>query len=225
MAMKIEKSAIPGVFWLENGKKHPATINLVPGIRVYGEKLVTEEGIEYREWDPYRSKIGAAIMRSVDLPIKAGDKVLYLGVASGTTASHVSDIVGAKGKVYGVDIAERTMRDFIFVAEKRKNLLPILSDAQKPENYMFVGTVDFVFADVAMPNQTEILIRNCDAFLKKGGYAMISVKARSIDVNAKPSDIFAEEEVSLKQHFEIIDKKRLEPYEKDHIIFLLKKAL
>jgi fibrillarin-like pre-rRNA processing protein len=61
--------------------------------------------------------------------------------------------------------------------------------------------------------------------LKPGGYAMISIKARSIDVNAKPSEVFAEEETILKEHFEIIDKKRLEPYEKDHIIFLLKKKL
>ena len=223
VAMKLTESDNSGIFWLENGKKHPATVNLVPGERVYGEKLVTINKTEYREWDPYRSKIGSALMKGTKVPLNAGDKVLYLGVASGTTASHVSDIVTATGTVFGIDIADRVMRELVFVAEKRKNLFPILSDATKPEEYRFaVDNVDFVFQDVAMPNQAEILIMNCAAFLKKDGFAMISVKARSIDVNALPSEIFKKVEKKLKEYFEVIDKKRLEPFEKDHIMFLLK---
>jgi rRNA 2'-O-methyltransferase fibrillarin len=53
------------------------------------------EKIEYRVWNPFRSKLGAAILGGVDqIHIKPGAKVLYLGAASGTTVSHVSDIVG-----------------------------------------------------------------------------------------------------------------------------------
>lgn len=222
--MAIRKAESKGVFWLENGKKRPATVNLVPGKKVYGETLTRIDGIEYREWDPFRSKIGAALMKEMQVPIKAGDKVLYLGVASGTTASHVSDIVGKTGTVFGVDIAERVMRDLVFLAEQRKNIFPILADATKPEEYAFVvDKVDFVFADVAMPNQAEIMIMNCERFLKQDGFAMISVKARSIDVNAQPSDIFRQVEKKLTEYFKIVDKKRLEPFEKDHIMFLLKR--
>ena len=50
---------------------------------------------EYRVWNPFRSKLAAAILGGVDkIHMKPGAKVLYLGAASGTTVSHVSDIVG-----------------------------------------------------------------------------------------------------------------------------------
>jgi fibrillarin-like pre-rRNA processing protein len=221
--MEISKEKESNFFWITDGKKQLATLNLVPGYAVYGERLVKSGGKEYRLWDPYRSKIGAALMRGMTLPIKEGDSVLYLGAASGTTASHVSDIVGSKGRVFCVDIAERVMRDLIFVCEKKKNMIPVLADATKPESYVaMVGKVDFVFADVAMPNQAELLISNCKRFLKKDSFAMISVKSRSIDVTAEPKKIYAEVEAKLSKEFKIIDKKELKPYEMDHIMFLLK---
>ncbi len=50
---------------------------------------------EYRVWNPFRSKLGAAIMGGIDnIYMPVGSKVLYLGAASGTTVSHVSDLVG-----------------------------------------------------------------------------------------------------------------------------------
>lgn len=74
---------------------------MVPGESVYNEKRIsienkaTNEKVEYRVWNPYRSKIAAAIIGGVsELFIAPGTKVLYLGAASGTTVSHVSDIVG-----------------------------------------------------------------------------------------------------------------------------------
>ena len=46
-------------------------------------------------WNPFRSKLAAAILGGIgNIYIKPGAKVLYLGAASGTTVSHVSDIVG-----------------------------------------------------------------------------------------------------------------------------------
>lgn len=51
--------------------------------------------MEYRAWNPFRSKLAAAILGGIDqIHIKPGVRVLYLGAASGTTVSHVSDIVG-----------------------------------------------------------------------------------------------------------------------------------
>ena len=224
--MRITPSKWAGIFFVEDGgKERPATINNSPGYKVYGERLISFEGKELREWDPTRSKIGAGIMVGLcDFPIKPGMNVLYLGAASGTTASHVSDIVGSEGKVFCIDISARTTRDLIFVCEKKKNMIPILADANKVEEYEFVvEDCDVVFEDVADPKQIEILIVNCERFLKKGGYAMIAVKSRSIDVIADPAQIFERAEKELIKHFEIIDKKRLEPYEADHIMFLLRK--
>ena len=60
--------------------------------------LLLQEGekkLEYRAWNPFRSKLAAAILGGVgNIHMKPGCKVLYLGAASGTTVSHVADIVG-----------------------------------------------------------------------------------------------------------------------------------
>src|SRR5919199_4845942 len=79
-----------------DGQRQLATLNLVEGNSVYGEKLVRQKGIEYRVWDPYRSKLAGAIKKGLNnLPIKKSMRVLYLGASTGTTVSHVSDIVGS----------------------------------------------------------------------------------------------------------------------------------
>lgn len=69
--------------------------NRIKNVSVTWKKGENGEKIEYRVWNPFRSKLGAAILGGVDqIHIKPGAKVLYLGAASGTTVSHVSDIVG-----------------------------------------------------------------------------------------------------------------------------------
>ncbi|KAF2540378.1 hypothetical protein F2Q68_00030161 [Brassica cretica] len=89
-----------GVFIAKGKEDALVTKNLVPGEAVYNEKRISvqnEDGTktEYRVWNPFRSKLAAAILGGVDnIYIKPGAKVLYLGAASGTTVSHVSDIVG-----------------------------------------------------------------------------------------------------------------------------------
>ena len=102
-----------------------------------------EQKIEYRVWNPFRSKIAAAILGGVDnIHISPGKKVLYLGAASGTTVSHVADIVGPEGLVYAVEFSHRSGRDLINVAKKRTNVIPIIEDARRPEKYrMLVGMV------------------------------------------------------------------------------------
>jgi len=200
------------------------TENLVPGSRVYGEELVKIRKTEYRVWNPNRSKPAAAIARRLmNFPLKKGMKVLYLGIASGTTASHFSDIIGKDGVIYGVEISERSIRDLNHVAEKRGNIIPILANAKKPEDYPWVEPVDLVYQDVATDDQSEILIRNAERFLKPKGFAIISIKARSIDVTKPPKEIYKQELAKLQEHFEILEKKELDPYEKDHMLAVMRK--
>lgn len=202
------------------------TINMVPGRRVYGEDLVKSQGIEYRVWDYNRSKIAAGLKNGLKhFPITEGMRILYLGVASGTTASHVSDIVGPNGIIYGVDISERVLRQIIPIAEERGNIAPILGDTRQPEEYesLILEKVDFVFEDVASDDQIPILIRNCDKFLLKGGHAMISIKSQSIDVTKKPREVYRECVAELEKHFEVVEKVELDPYEKHHLLVVLKK--
>jgi fibrillarin-like pre-rRNA processing protein len=204
---------------LDDGSLRLATKNLVPGQRVYGERLFNYEGVEYREWNAYRSKLAAALLKGLEeLPVKEGDRILYLGIASGTTASHISDIIGSKGLIYGVEFSPRVIRDLMQVVADRRNILPILADARMPERYrLMVGMVNGLYADVAQPEQADIVNRNARLFLEDGGYLLLAIKARSIDVTREPSDIYLREMKKLAQGgFEIIDVVHLDPFDRDH---------
>lgn len=218
-----KKSNLQKVFWI---KGRPATVNLIPSEKVYGEDLVRRNDVEYRIWDHTRSKPAAALKNGLkSFPLEEGMKVLYLGIASGTTASHFSDIVGRNGIIYGVDISERVLRQIIPLAEKRGNIAPILGDSRKPEEYegLILEKVDLVFEDVASDDQIPILIRNCDKFLRLAGYAIIAIKSQSIDVIKKPKEVYREALAELEKHFEILEKVELDPYEKHHMFVVMRK--
>ncbi len=207
--------------WISvNGEKNIATLNLVKGDNVYGEKLVRYEGEEYRLWDPFRSKLAGALKKGMkNMPIKNGTKVLYLGASTGTTVSHVSDIVGPSGIVFAVEPATRVARELIEnVASKRKNVVPIIEDARKPNSYFAVfGKVDVVYCDIAQPDQTDIAIANCTAYLKQGGVMLLVVKTRSIDVTMEPRAVIMQEAARLEKNgFSIEQIIALDPFDKDH---------
>uniref|UniRef100_A0A672H6U5 rRNA 2'-O-methyltransferase fibrillarin n=1 Tax=Salarias fasciatus TaxID=181472 RepID=A0A672H6U5_SALFA len=215
----------PGVFICRGKEDALVTRNMVVGESVYGEKrLSVEEGetkIEYRAWNPFRSKLAAAILGGVDqIHIKPGAKVMYLGAASGTTVSHVSDIVGPDGLVYAVEFSHRSGRDLLNVAKKRTNIIPIIEDARHPHKYrMLVGMVDVIFADVAQPDQTRIVALNAHNFLKNGGHFVISIKANCIDSTAAPEAVFASEVKKMSaENMKPQEQLTLEPYERDHAV-------
>jgi len=177
--------------------------------------------IEYRVWNPFRSKIAAAVLGGLEhLHIAPGKKVLYLGAASGTTVSHVADIVGPTGLVYAVEFSNRSGRDLINMAKKRTNVIPIIEDARHPHKYrMLVGMVDVVFADVAQPDQTRIVALNSHNFLKNEGHFVISIKASCIDSTAEPTAVFqAEVEKMRGEKMKPQEQITLEPYERDHAV-------
>jgi len=210
---------------LDDGTERLATRNLAPGRTVYGEKLVRFGGIEYRLWDPFRSKLAAAILKGIKtVPIQPGHQVLYLGAASGTTASHVSDIVGEKGHVYCVEFAARALRELVNnVCPYRLNMTPILEDARFPEKYsLFIRSkVDGIYCDIAQPEQAKILADNADLYLKNGGWIMLAVKAQSIDITKEPSEVYRRElKVLESRGFDVEDVVHLEPYDKAHAMIV-----
>jgi len=211
--------------WLEiDGERRICTENLSKGIQVYGERLIKIRDKEYRVWDPFRSKLVAAIIKDLKyLPIKYASKVLYLGASTGTTVSHVSDIVGTSGLVFAVESASRVARELIGrVAVHRSNVIPIIEDARKPNAYFSVsGKVDVVYCDIAQPDQTEIAITNCRMYLKSNCYLMLIVKTRSIDVTKEPKDVVNEEVAKLQTNgFAIEQVINLQPFDKDHAMVL-----
>jgi len=210
----------------EDGTEKLATMNLTSGRNVYGERLVTWKNIEYRVWDPFRSKLAASILKGLKtVPIQLDHKVLYLGAASGTTASHISDIIGKNGQVYCVEFSSRSIRELVNnVCAFRPNITPILEDARTPNRYaMIVEPVDDIYCDVAQPEQAKILADNADLFLKHDGWVMLAVKSQSIDVTKEPSEVYKTEINTLKARgFKIDDMVQLEPFDKAHVMVVAK---
>jgi rRNA 2'-O-methyltransferase fibrillarin len=228
----VEAHRHAGIFIARGKEDALVTKNMVPGESVYGEKRVSvevpavEDGgnatkCEYRVWNPFRSKLAAAVLAGVDnIHVKPGAKVLYLGAASGTSVSHVSDIVGPTGVVYAVEFSHRSGRDLVNMAKKRPNVVPIIEDARHPLKYrMLVPMVDVVFADVAQPDQARIVALNAAHFLKNGGHFVISIKASCIDSTAAPEAVFAREVKKLQEgQLKPKEQVTLEPYERDHAV-------
>ncbi|MGC8648443.1 MAG: fibrillarin-like rRNA/tRNA 2'-O-methyltransferase [Candidatus Micrarchaeia archaeon] len=216
------KRLFEGVF-LVDGKL--ATRNLAKGSKVYNESLVSESGIEYRLWNPYRSKLAAALLKGLrGFDFHEDSNVLYLGASTGTTVSHVSDIA-KKGRIYAVEFSERSMRELIKVCEKRSNILPILEDARYPEkygSYIKDESCDVLYQDVSAKEQSEILLAN-SRFLKKNGTAYFVIKSQSIDIAKNPEEVYAEALLTLKEVFEVKEKIYLEPYDTLHLFAVLKK--
>ena len=177
----------------------------------------------FRKFDPTRSKLGAAIMNGAKkIPFKENSKVLYLGASHGYTVSYISDIV-KKGIIYAVEFAPLVTTELVFLSEKKNNILPILADANKPDTYKErIEESDILFQDIAQKNQVEILLKNLK-FLKEGGYILFSAKARSIDTVKAPSEVFKEVESKLSKKVKILEKIRLDPFEKDHSFYICKK--
>jgi len=231
----VEPHRHEGVFIARGKEDALVTLNGTPGVSVYGEKRISVDApdaagddksankLEYRVWNPFRSKIAAAVLGGVDdIWMKPGSKVLYLGAAAGTSVSHVSDIVGPTGGVYAVEFSHRPGRDLINMAKSRTNVVPIVEDARHPLRYrMLVPMVDVIFADVAQPDQARIVALNAQYFLKNGGHCVISVKASCIDSTAAPEAVFRREVSKLQaENFRPLEQLTLEPYERDHAVVI-----
>jgi len=215
-----------GVYIITGKDDALGTKNMVPGESVYNEKRVSIEEkddvkVEYRVWNPFRSKLAAAIVGGVEnIHIAPGSKVLYLGAASGTTVSHVADLVGPEGAVYAVEFSKRSGRDLVNMAKKRTNVIPIIEDARHPQKYrMLVPMVDTIFADVAQPDQARILGMNAAMFVKNRGNFIISIKANCVDSTKAPEIVFQHEVEKLREEkFRPVEQLTLEPYERDHAV-------
>jgi len=225
----IQNHRFPGIFSVkDNDRESLSTKTLVPHQSVYGEKIVKKDGEEYRLWATRRSKLAAAIKKGLrEMPIQPGSRVLYLGAASGTTVSHVSDIVGENGVVFAVEFSVQVARKLIRLAETRSNIVPIIEDARHPARYapLIGSTIDIVYQDVAQPNQARILLENLSTFCSMGGYGMITIKARSIDSTSGTDEVYNKEISELVAGgTEIIDNVNLDPLEKDHRFIVVRLA-
>ena len=224
MGKKVIPHSIFEVFTDQRKRKLYSKSLLRPAKSHYGERLIKEGGETYREWDPKRSKLAATIMRGAhNTGIRSGNFVLYLGASHGYTPSHVSDMIGKDGLMFAVEFSPQVLRDLVFMSYDRTNIAPILADANQPEKYASrISQVDVVFQDIAQRNQAEIFMKNCDLFLKEGGFGLLSIKARSINIKQRSSEIFEEIRAILEKRYIIADFRDLAPFEKDHCMIIIK---
>lgn len=217
---RIRESRYPNVF-TDDGKLY--TRNLTPGKKVYNERLVISGGVEYREWVPYRSKLAAFLKLGGEyFPFNRRSRVLYLGAASGTTSSHVSDIVN-EGVVYCIEFSPRVFRDLVNVCKMRRNMIPILADATRPSDYQFaIEGVDVIYQDIAQRDQARIMLKNMETF--DVGIGMLCVKSRSEDVSLKPEKVYKKVAGLLRSAgCRVLEIRSLEPYERDHAMIVVER--
>ena len=217
--MKIEKTKYTGVYEAWDDRRRTLFTRSDDKKNFFNEFYSGD----YIEFNPSRSKLAAAILKKISvMPIKESMKILYLGAAHGYTASHISNII-KKGIIFCLDFAPRVVRDLYFVCLERENMIPILADANNPDSYKTrIEPVDLIYQDIAQKNQIEILFKNLQ-FLKNNGYVLLALKSRSIDVTKRPFQVYNEVEKQLFQKLKIIDKKELDPFERDHIFFVCQK--
>ncbi|MEM4156542.1 MAG: fibrillarin-like rRNA/tRNA 2'-O-methyltransferase [Archaeoglobaceae archaeon] len=183
----------------------------------YGEKIFELEEELYREWTPWRSKLSAMLVKNYKVEFLGNEKILYLGAASGTTVSHLADIVD-EGFIYAVEYSAKPFKKLLELAKNRQNIIPIFGDASKPWEYSgIVEKVDLLYQDISQRNQVEILKINSDFFLKKKGRILMMVKAKSVDSTLESSEVFSKVLEELSKNFFILSTDTLEPYHKDHI--------
>lgn len=225
--VKIEEHQFPGVFVIKDKERTTlSTKSLVPGQSFYGEKIISSEHGDYRLWAHRRSKLAAAIQKGLrEMPIQLGSKILYLGAASGTTVSHVSDIVGKQGVVHAVEFSPVIARGLLELADSRNNIIPIVEDARHPSRYtsLVVGPIDVVYQDVAQPDQARILAENLKMFCSYGSWGMVAIKARSIDSASDVRSVYSQEISLLEKHgLDVVETVDLAPLEKDHMMVIVR---
>ena len=137
----MKQSTIKGIF-TEQKKLFTINPEACKHISVYSERLVTRGGQEYRSWNPYRSKLAAAFHKGLQFSLSPDAQVLYLGAATGTTASHISDIA-KNGIIYAIENSPIATKKLLSVCNTRPNLIPIIEDAYHPDRYSpFISQVD-----------------------------------------------------------------------------------
>jgi fibrillarin-like pre-rRNA processing protein len=202
---------------LRTVKGRLATVNLVPGQRVVDEELYPGTP-ELREWKPHTSKLAAAIRKGLELSLPDAPTILYLGAASGTTVSYLSDLF-PQGRIYAVEFSRDPMIDLVLLARTRPNIIPILADARHPDVYApYLPPADLVFQDIAQRDQVSIFLDNC-LLARAKAPLLIALKTRSIDVAAPVAKVAKAARAQLSERVRIEQELRLDPYEKDHLFY------
>jgi fibrillarin-like pre-rRNA processing protein len=195
------------------------TVNRRPGETVYGERTLERNGVEYRGWDPFRSKLAALLLRGPPpaLPARV-NSVLYLGAAHGTTASHVSDLF-PDASIFVVEKSATSFAPLLALSRRRTNLFPILADAQLPERYRAdVGVVNLLYQDVAQRAQAGLFVENARVALAPEGLGILMLKIRSVTQRRPAPDVIRAARRELEVGgLRVRTEVSLAPFSREHV--------
>ena len=221
--MKVKDDTI---FWITvKNKKKLATLNNADVNKIYNEKLIEIDGKQYNIWNPYTSKLAAAIVNGMEIfPILKKTQILYFDTTVDKTLNHISDIIGVNGRIFVVrDIIENSKKFLEDDSNNRTNVVSITQEKNGvPAKFApNIETVNVVYVDIAQNNETDIAIQNCKNYLINGGFLMLVVPTRKIDA-INPNRQNLEERQKLQSSFEIIQQINLTDFFKEHSMIIAK---
>ena len=228
------------IFQIQIGDKEQlATKNIVEGTKTHKEKIVIVNDEEFLEWNPYKSKLAAAIRNGLQiLPIIKNSKVVCINPLEESTILHISNIVGSKGSVFVIDVDKNKKSFLNKLVDTHKNIIPIYDTVDElSSSSSITGKVDALYVDIPESEQIETIVEKYGSLLKNEGFLMLIAKK---DDNAIIENDIAgwmaeqraglnkirEITTKLKSQFEIIQEINLginyamEPYHKFYTFIL-----
>ena len=228
------------IFQIQIGNEEQlATKNIVKGTKTRKEKIVIVNNEEFLEWNPYKSKLAAAIRSGLQiLPIIKNSKVVCINPLEESTILHISNIVGSKGSVFVIDVDKNKKSFLNKLVNTHKNIIPIYDTVDELSfSSSITGKVDALYVDIPESEQIETIVEKYGSLLKNEGFLMLIAKK---DDNAIIENDIAgwmaeqraglnkirEITTKLKSQFEIIQEINLginyamEPYHKFYTFIL-----
>ena len=228
------------IFQIQIGNEEQlATKNMVKGTKTRKEKIVIVNNEEFLEWNPYKSKLAAAIRNGLQiLPIIKNSKVVCINPLEESTILHISNIVGSGGSVFVIDVNKNKKSFLNKLVNTHKNIIPIYDKVDELSFFSSItGKVDALYVDIPESEQIEQIVEKYGSLLKNEGFLMLI--AKKDDDAVLENDLvgwMAEQRAGLnkireitaklKSQFEIIQEINLginyamEPYHKLHAFIL-----
>ena len=170
------------------------------------------ENLFYHIWDPYSSKLAAAIFNGLEIfPFINNSKILYVTDFPNYTFMHLSNLVNTDGMVF-LNEPEKSINSNNKLVSQLKNL-KIIDDI---ESFNILQELDVVLIDVDFNFSKEIL-ETITNFLKKNAFIFLTQKTEMVN---EENNIF-KEEFSIK--YDIIQKINLTDFFKDLTMIIAKK--
>ena len=167
------------IFQIQIGNEEQlATKNMVKGTKTRKEKIVIVNNEEFLEWNPYKSKLAAAIRNGLQIiPIIKNSKIVCINLPEESTMLHISNIVGSGGSVFVIDVNKNKKSFLNKLVNTHKNIIPIYDTVDELSfSSSITGKVDALYVDIPESEQIEQIVEKYGSLLKNEGFLMLIAK-------------------------------------------------